>query len=280
MVSEQDLINALDGGATQLDKTLTSQNSFSNEGFTVPPISSADGKGLPFSKVKSQKTAKTTRNTMHWYVPEVGIVKMYVNPQGIDYSFKKLISPDRTKGGYVLQYWGEELPTLNIRGNTGSSGIEGLNVLYEIYRSEQLSFDAIGLTLAANSNTSGLGELVGQVLDGINGIGNTVSNATNGILGNDPASQNILPRNIPTLASLAYGVELFYDGWVFRGFFNSFTFSEKADNFLIDYNINFTVTQRRGYRTNYFPFHRSANFGPSNNSEGGVPLTFNGISSR
>lgn len=278
MVSEQDLFNALDGGSTQLNKTLTSQGSFTNDGFTVPPISSSDGKGLPFSKVKSQRTARNTRNTMHWYVPEVGVVKMYVNPQGIDYSFKKLITPDRTKGGYVLQYWGEELPTLNIRGNTGSSGIEGLNTLYEIYRSEQLSFDAIGLTLAANSNTSGLGDLVGQVLDGVNGIGNAVSSATNGILGNDPASQNILPKSIPTLASLAYGVELFYDGWVFRGFFNSFNFSERADNFLIDYSITFTVTQRRGYRTNYFPFHRSANFGPSNNSEGGVPLSFNGRS--
>jgi hypothetical protein len=41
-----------------------------------------------------------------------------------------------------------------------------------------------------------------------------------------------------------------------------------------DYNILFMVTQQRGYRTNYMPWHRSAIDGPSNNGVGGIPLTF------
>ena len=70
---------------------------------------------------------------------------------------------------------------------------------------------------------------------------------------------------------------MFYNGWVFRGYFKSMNFTEKAENFLIDYNMNFVVTQRSGYRTNYFPFQRSANSGPSNSSS--VPNSFSGYTS-
>jgi hypothetical protein len=52
-------------------------------------------------------------------------------------------------------------------------------------------------------------------------------------------------------------------GWIFRGFFTSFDYSEKADNYLYDYNLTFQVTQRRGYRYNHLPFQKSANTGPS-----------------
>jgi hypothetical protein len=37
--------------------------------------------------------------------------------------------------------------------------------------------------------------------------------------------------------------------------------NERADNFLLEYTIKFNATQRRGYRTNYFPWTRSAKDG-------------------
>ena len=58
---------------------------------------------------------------------------MYINPQQMNIDEKKVIKQQRTKGGYIIQYWGEELTTLNISGTTGSAGVEGINVLYEIY---------------------------------------------------------------------------------------------------------------------------------------------------
>jgi hypothetical protein len=260
-----------------LDDVLKSQNyapqDFERDGFILPPIPNSDGNGLPSTKIKSQRRGSAKRNLAHWFVPEVGIIHMYVNPQSINYGLKKLITPERTKGGYIIQYWGEELTTLDIRGNTGSSGIEGINVLYEVYRSEQYTFDSVALTMAADSSVTGLNDIIDSALGNLGGFGNAISTATGGVLGLNAASQNVLPRNIPSLASMALGIEFYYNGWVFRGFFNSFNFTESATNLgLFEYNINFTVTQRRGYRTNFMAWHRSAIDGPSD--AGAIPLSF------
>ena len=274
------LLNSLSNISSALNQISGTQNtkSFQNNGFIVPPIPNADGTGLPSSKIQPQQLAKATRNMMHWFVPEVGIINMYVNPQSIKYNFKKLITPHRTKGGYVVQYWGEEFATLAISGNTGSSGVEGLNVLEEIYRSEQLLFDPIALTMASDNSISGVNDLVDGALGNLGGLGQTLASATNGILGLNPLSQSILPFNVPSLASMALGIEMYYSGWVFRGYFNDFNFTESTANLgMFEYNINFTVTQRRGYRTNYLPWHRSAISGPSNNGPGGVPLSFSDL---
>jgi hypothetical protein len=251
-------------------------NSFQQNGFILAPIPNADGSGLPSSKVPSQRQSVTKRSVMHWFVPEVGIVNMYINPQSVRYNHAKLIQKERTKGGYSLQYWGEELTTLAITGNTGSSGVEGLNVLEEIYRSEQLTFDPLALSLAANQSVSGLNDIVNNAAQNLGGLGGSILSSTSGVLGLDPSTANIVPRNIPTLASLAYGIELYYMGWVFRGYFNSFSATESTDMLgMFSYDIQFTVTQRRGYRYNFMPHHRSAIDGPSNNSEiGGIPLSF------
>ena len=104
---------------------------------------------------------------------------MYVNPAAITYSHKKLISKDRTKGGYTLQYWGEELSSLNISGTTGAAGVEGINVLYEIYRAEQYAFDGTGLSLAANNAATPnlISSLLGTTGDTSSLLGGTVNGA-------------------------------------------------------------------------------------------------------
>ena len=65
---------------------------------------------------------------------------------------------------------------------------------------------------------------------------------------------------------------MYYNGIVYRGYFTGMTVNERADNFLLDYTLNFTVTQTRGYRTNYFPWAKSATNGPS---AYGTPNSFN-----
>ena len=243
------------------------------EGFTVPPTFAADGTGLPYTKTTSitGRPARSRRNIIHWFIPEFGVVKMFVNPSRIGYSFPKNIVPTRTKGGFTLQYLGENLPTLTISGNTASSGIEGINVLYEIYRAEQYSFDSVGLSLAArnaqldvgssllNKGATALGAAIGG--SGTGGI--TGGLIASNILGANSTFNSLAAKNIPSLAQLAFSVEMYYNGWVYRGYFNNFSFNESADNFLLDYSLGFTVTQRRGYRLNYLPFHKSPNYGPS-----------------
>lgn len=269
------IASAVAGGTSVLNKSLQNQNvqSFQQNGFVVPPIPTGDGNGLPSSKVPSLQQAVATRNIAHWFVPDVGIINMYINPQNITYNEKKAISKERTKGGYIVQYWGEELTTLGIRGHTGSSGIEGLNVLEEVYRSEQIMFDPLALTMAADNSVLGLNDLIDSALGNMGGFAAALTSSTAGILGLDPASQNILPRNPPSLAAQALGIEFYYNGWVFRGYFESFQFTESVERLgIFDYDINFVVTQRRGYRTNYMAWQRSATSGPSNADT--VPLSF------
>lgn len=260
--------------------------------FNVQPNISGNNTGmtLPASKVPDFRVGQFKRDIIHWFVPEFGIVKQYVNASNITTHFKKLIHKDRTKGGYTLQYWGEELPTMTLTGTTGSSGIEGINVLYEIYRAEQYAFDAVGLSLAADNAILGA---TNQILDGVGGavadaIGTSVGNQTvggivgsslaNAILGADNAG-TFAPRNITSLAQLAFGVEMYYSGQISRGYFESFDLTESADSIgLFNYTINFTITQRRGYRVNKFPWQRSAISGYSDNdTSGGRPFSWERI---
>jgi hypothetical protein len=243
---------------------------------------SADGNGLPFTNITPEISGVISRNIITWFVPQFGTVRMFINPQNITYNEKKLITKDRTKGGYTLQYWGEELTTLNITGTTGSSGVEGINALNEIYRSEQYAFNAVGVSLAANNAAAdvsnnlvqGVGGALGQAIGGNNlTAASTGAGILGGILGLNSPNNLLSARNVPSLASLAFAVEMYYNGWVFRGYFESMSTTERADNFLWDYNIQFTVTQRRGYRTNYFPWHESPVSGPSSYT---TPYSFNG----
>lgn len=294
-----DLLDTLDGAIEGVGDAIDflgggkgGVRDFEKEGFIVPPTPSGDGNGLPSSKIPAERLASIRdggiagkRRLIHWFIPEFGLVRMYVNPSRIQYQYSKSIKSERTKGGYLLQYWGENLPKLSINGTTGSSGVEGINVLYEMYRAEQYAFDSIGLSLAAanaNSNLadnimSGVNSSLGGLTGGSAIAGGIGAGLLGGMLGATNASATT-SRNIPSLASLAFGVEMYYQGWVFRGYFENMNITEAADNFLWQYDMQFVVTQRRGYRTNYMPWHRSATSGPSNNSEtGGVPLSFKGL---
>jgi len=87
---------------------------------------------------------------------------------------------------------------------------------------------------------------------------------------------NLLP---PTLADMAFRIEMFYAGEVYRGFFNDFTVEESADNLgFFNYTINFTVTQKRGFRQNFLAWQRSANDGPvQSNPETGTPYSYSSL---
>lgn len=280
-----DLINNVNNVQDQLNKVNPVKDSIgnlNNDGFLIPATYQADGNGLPYNNVKSGRDAKIKRNIITWFIPEFGVVRMYVNPSSITYNHKKLIIKDRTKGGYTLQYWGEELSTLNISGTTGSSGMEGMNVLYEIYRAEQYAFDGLGLTLAAqgaaaslaNNLVSAAGGAIGGLLSGGSETGAVFgAGLLGGVLGLESPSNTLASKNIPSLAQLAFTVEMYYAGWVYRGYFENMTINEKANDFLLDYQMTFVVTQRRGYRVNNFPFSRSAKDGPSNYT---TPNSFSG----
>ncbi len=254
---------------------------YQDDGFVAVNMPAGDNNSLPQTSIKPGRPTKPTlyrRDLIKWFVPEVGIVNMYINPQSMRISYKKAVSePERTKGGYIVSYWGEDLPRISIQGHTGSSGIEGINVLHQIYRSEQYTFDPIALSMAADASLSGLGDLVSKTGNIIGGAGGgLVASAANSVFGMNPLTQTLMPRNPPTLSALALGIEMYYSGIVYRGYFTNMEVDESVDKMgIFNYNISFVATQTRGYRLNQFAFSRDPSSGPSDNSTtSGVPLSY------
>jgi len=219
------------------------------------------------------KPATNRRKMMRWMVPEQPIVEMYVNPEEVKATYAKQVSETRTKGGWLLQYWGEEITGLTLSGTTGSSGIEGINVLYDVYRNEQFMFDPYALLLAAERDREEQSRW-----DDFLGLELFTGSLTN-LFNPNQKGPAITASPKPTLASLAFTVELFWSGETYRGYFKDFSITESSQNIgLFTYNITFRVLQRRGFRSNFFGWHRAATRGPSNsNPDVGPPHSFSGF---
>ncbi len=192
------------------------------------------------------------RSVITWKTPYFGYIQMYINPQQLVIQHSKIIQTQRTKGGFVIQYGGENLDEISISGHTGSSGMEGINILYSIYRSEQFGFEASAIALEQELATTEVSQTVGGLTNGLNSIVPGLSGAVSNVAQVFSASQ---PR--PTLASLASSVEMFYQGLLYRGFFQSFEVTEEANKpGWFNYQIKFTAFARQGVRRNFMPWHR------------------------
>jgi len=216
--------------------------------------------------------------------------QLYINPQSINIRESKLIKKDLTKGGYVVQYWGEELPVIEIQGTTGSSGVEGISILRDIYRHEQIQYRSVladrqralaAATLAAAEeaaaalgNTLNAGETFLAVADALTGgiVSNTVQGISNSVdmitdslciesvcgtsIGANYGGSGTF-QTVPTLAAFATNIDMYYQGEFFRGYFTNFSTTESAtEPGHFSYSFSFTVTRRTGERTNFMPWHR------------------------
>lgn len=210
--------------------------------------------------------------------------KLYINPNQIRINEQKNIKETLTKGGYMIQYWGENLTSVEISGTTGSSGIEGINVLYSIYRHEQIHFpkileerdrrlasEALSQSIT-NANQSGdrvnpataIASITDAILTGgaisstINGLSSAVGVFSDIIQNGGSDYTPALSPSIPTLAAFATNIQMHHDGVFYRGFFSNFNFSESGDSpGLFDYSFSFKVTRKYGERTNFMPWHRN-----------------------
>lgn len=238
------------------------------------------------------------RQIMKFYIPVTvdslgrndstgrAIVPVYINPQSIGIQEQKIIPKAMTKGGYSIQYWGEELTKIEVSGITGSGGIEAINILRDVYRNEIIQFNeilrqralniqqdyvtALSPVPGADGNTlrrsANFGDGVSAIIDDFtnnsvtnvgNGVGSildAISDAARGIADANPASIEL----IPTLGAFATSIILFWHGEKFQGYFESFSVDEKASEpGHFDYRFSFTVLKRSGKRKNFMPWHRS-----------------------
>ena len=189
-----------------------------------------------------------SEQVMTWRLPNGSAVQMYINPENFVIRESKQITETRTKGGFVIQYWGENLTKITLSGTTGSSGIKGINVLRDIYRSENRGFELIASQLVGD---------IEQVKSGLNVSGASAA-GLNTLL--EDTALELQKRNFllrPSLVSLAVNVLLFYQGVQYKGFFNDFTVTEGVTKLgLFDYNISFTATETRGQRKNFLGWQK------------------------
>lgn len=199
--------------------------------------------------------ATKTRQLIRWRIPAQGYVDMYINPQNLKIDEKKVVKYQRTKGGYIVQYWGEELTKISLDGTTAASGIEGINILYDVYRAEQSAFQRVAQSMADRLNSFSVGGSVSSLIGAASKqqLGQSIGTAVSGLFGGSST-----PEVLPTLGSLALSIELYYQGWVFKGFFENFSVTENVSNGpgVFMYTMNFVATDKRGTRTNTMPWHR------------------------
>lgn len=206
--------------------------------------------------------------------------KLYLNPSSISSAMRKSIQKQFTKGGFFVQYWGEELTTLSINGITGSAGISEINKLISIYRHELIHFnnlvinkniefnealnDSLDVVNSGNENRyvstlSYLDQLLlsgqGQtVVDGFTTFTDNLSNIISGKK-DDPVKYKEIVQE-QSLATLATSLVMEFKGIFYRGYIDGFTFSENASEpGLFSYNFNFIVLYSSGKRENFMPWH-------------------------
>lgn len=201
---------------------------------------------------KGTVAATYKRNLINWVLPDSPVVSMFINPANLSISRNKSIKSDRTKGGFLLQYWGEDLVDVSLSGTTGSFGIEGINLLEDIFRNEQNIFNYYGLNAEAEYEkdqgdmfSDFLMPSLGDALDFVSLFGDSQQNS--------PFSG---PK--PTLAYFAASVEMHYGAASYHGYFTSFNITESADTLgWFNYDLKFKATIVSGRRPNFMPWHRS-----------------------
>jgi len=204
------------------------------------------------------------RNLIYWVLPDTGVVSMFINPNNISINRSKEIKSERTKGGFVTQYFGESLTDVSITGTTGSFGIEGINILEDIYRNEQIVFDTVALNAEAN-NEQETGNWFADFF--APSLGDALSFAS--MLG-DSEMNSPFSGPKPSLAYYASSIEMHYGPLTFHGYFTNFTVTESADTLgWFNYDLKFKATVVKGRRANFMPWHRSPQIGgrPINSDE-------------
>jgi hypothetical protein len=202
------------------------------------------------------------------------VVPLYINPSTITTNYTKNISETQTIGGFVIQYWGDRITTMSINGTTGSGGIDAINILYDVYKSEQKSFEKTfikrqqELLDKANENKQYLDskatrlEAIDQVLFGgaiselASGVSETMDYFRASVTGENISGQNTKTTLMPTLSAFAVSLEMHYQGRINRGYIDSMNVTESANSpGHFDYTISFKSLKEYGERKNFMPWH-------------------------
>ncbi len=218
---------------------------------------------------KAGRTYSYRRRRILWEVPNKGyFVEMYLNPQNIDIRSQKIITQMRTKGGYMIQHWGEELDEITFQGHTGANGIEGIDALKDVYRAENKRNESIYKTIQDIFRTKDRQEFqtVEEITNAIGRVLGTENQTFGGLfkgqdlIGSGKVNLEAFLKGreyVKSLAQRAAGVVCHYQGISYKGYFRSFSVNETTQRQgIFSYTMVFRVTETIGKRSSWMPWSK------------------------
>lgn len=171
------------------------------------------------------RTARQVPVPISWSVKgdaKVPSLTMLINPTNLDSSYSQLITETRTLGGFIHEFWGEQLTSLSANGKTAM-----------FLDSEK------GLTNKDSRNTESYQYFISLL--------NIYKNNGKGYYKNfDSIASKANPSKIASLGI----VQMIYDKNQYDGYFESFTYTEDAGMpFNLEYSFSFKAMRIVGQLT-------------------------------
>lgn len=167
------------------------------------------------------KGTKTNKQAIVWRID--GLIEtppaltMFINPANLDLSYSALINETRTLGGFIQEFWGEQLTSLSASGQTS------------------MFYNSGGIT---NRDTR-ISEAYQNFIRLVNIYKNNGKEYTR--------EQNNATKANPNRISSFGKVVMIYMDKEYEGYFESFSFKETAEKpFNFDYDFAFKVTRTIG----------------------------------
>jgi len=143
---------------------------------------------------------------------------MLINPANLDLSYTSLVNETRTMGGFVQEFWGEQLTSLSASGQTALFINNGEGITNENLRDTEAYSNFIRLMNIYKNNGK-------EYIDETSKL--TLSTKAN-------------PNRIVKFATII----MTYIGREYHGYFEGFTFKESAEKpFHFDYDFSFKITR-------------------------------------
>jgi len=201
-------------------------------------------------KLQQQTTSKIPIRTWIDYnkaAPNPPMMTFLINPSTMTSSFSKKVNTSFSRGGYIVEEWGENLDVLNLSGSIGGyyvlkSDLGDITGLSRYDRNRSISFrNLMELFLIYRNN--------GAIFQ--NTIVSSDDNTTNKLIESNiyspvskrvPASVRSIKNKIVSLGD----VYLQYDQTIYYGSYDNFSIIEDASKpFNLSFSFSFTVLRRK-----------------------------------
>jgi len=166
---------------------------------------------------------KTNKSVIVWRIEgideSIPELIMRINLENIDLSYQQIINETRTLGGFLQEFWGEELTSLSASGKTA------------------MSYDENGIT---NKNAR-----VSEAYQNLLRLVNIYKN--NGKVYTNPNDMSTASKANPNRIKKVGEIIMTYQQKEYVGYFEAFSIKENASNpYYFDYTLSYKISKTKG----------------------------------